>query len=331
MRAGDTVELRTPGEILATLDENGCLDGLPFMPEMLSYFGRRFTVTAQVARACDTVHYSGVRRLRDTVMLDDLRCDGSGHAGCGAQCRFYWKEAWLKPASSTSEAATQPREGTFDELGELVRGHAQVSSAGETPLRFRCQATELLRASEPVGWFSIRSLFHELTGGNVGIVRFVRVMTRLVLEEIARRLKLLTPMPFPKDELGGASTPPPQPMQGLRPGELVQIKPKQEIARTLNTGGRNRGLWFDREMVPYCGQTAKVKARVERFINEGTGELVELASDCYILDGVVCDSARSDGRWFCPRAIYPWWREAWLEPVPAEAGTSAADPESPTS
>ncbi len=157
MRAGDTVELRTPTEILATLDENGCLEGLPFMPEMLSYFGQRFTVTAQVARACDTVHYSGVRRLRDTVLLDDLRCDGSGHAGCGAQCRFYWKEAWLRPAATTSEAPAGEREGAFDALDELVRGHAQVSEAGETPMRFRCQATELLRASEPVGWFSIRS------------------------------------------------------------------------------------------------------------------------------------------------------------------------------
>src|SRR6476469_1938553 len=121
MRAGDTVELRPPGEILATLDENGCLDGLPFMPEMLSYFGQRFTVTAQVARACDTVNYSGVRRLRDTVMLDDLRCDGSGHAGCGAQCRFYWKEAWLQSASSsTGDAITTAGDLAFEDLGRLV-------------------------------------------------------------------------------------------------------------------------------------------------------------------------------------------------------------------
>ena len=44
MRAGDRVELRSPAEILATLDERGCLDGLPFMPEMLGFFGRPFTV-----------------------------------------------------------------------------------------------------------------------------------------------------------------------------------------------------------------------------------------------------------------------------------------------
>src|ERR1044072_7114413 len=97
MRAGDTVELRPPAEILATLDEHGCLEGLPFMPEMLAYFGRPYRVPAQVARACATVHYTGGRRLRETVILEDLRCDGSAHAGCGAQCRLYWKEAWLRP------------------------------------------------------------------------------------------------------------------------------------------------------------------------------------------------------------------------------------------
>ena len=41
VRSGDLVSLRPPEEILATLDEQGCLDGVPFMPEMLRFFGRR--------------------------------------------------------------------------------------------------------------------------------------------------------------------------------------------------------------------------------------------------------------------------------------------------
>ena len=68
-------------------------------------------------------------------------------------------------------------------------------------------------------------------------------------------------------------------------------------------------------MMPYCGHTARVTTKVERFIDEWTGRLVQLASDCYILDEVVCRSYHSEGRWFCPRAIYPWWREAWLDPI----------------
>jgi hypothetical protein len=322
MRAGDVVQLRPPEEILASLDERGCLDGLPFMPEMIGYFGRSYRVTAQVARACDTVHYSGVRRLKDTVILDDLRCDGSGHAGCGAQCRLYWKEAWLRPASTAVDAAPAGGEA-LDALATIARDNARVSAPGEEPQRFRCQATELLRASEAVPWFSARSLVNELTSGNTRPIRFVRVMTRLVVEEILRRAGRLTSLPFPPHQLGRAATGGGGSDREIRPGQLVQIRSKTEIAGTLNAQAKNRGLWFDREMVPYCGQTARVKARVERFIDEGTGELVELKSDCFILDGVVCDSARSDGRWFCPRAIYPWWRVAWLEPVDDSSTTSA--------
>jgi hypothetical protein len=34
LRRGDLVEVNSPAEILATLDERGDLEGLPFMPEM---------------------------------------------------------------------------------------------------------------------------------------------------------------------------------------------------------------------------------------------------------------------------------------------------------
>ena len=62
----------TAGEILATLDETGATAGMPFMPEMLEYYGKAFRVEARAERACDTIKW-GVRRIPDTVMLDDLR------------------------------------------------------------------------------------------------------------------------------------------------------------------------------------------------------------------------------------------------------------------
>ena len=37
LRVGEVVEVRTAEEILATLDEHGALDSLPFMPEMLRF------------------------------------------------------------------------------------------------------------------------------------------------------------------------------------------------------------------------------------------------------------------------------------------------------
>ena len=53
-KAGDIVEVRKPDEILKTLDENGTLEGLPFMTEMLEYLGNSFQVKTRIERTCVT-------------------------------------------------------------------------------------------------------------------------------------------------------------------------------------------------------------------------------------------------------------------------------------
>src|SRR5262245_66634825 len=97
LRRGNFVEVRSAGEILATLDDRGALGAMPFMPEMIPYLGRRFTVSARADKICDTIGSTlRSRQMTDTVLLDDLRCDGSAHGGSQADCRLYWNEAWLK-------------------------------------------------------------------------------------------------------------------------------------------------------------------------------------------------------------------------------------------
>ena len=73
LRRGDLVDVKSPAEILATLDERGELGGLPFMPEMAAYCGRRLTVDRRADKICDTVQFSGSRRLPNSVLLEDLR------------------------------------------------------------------------------------------------------------------------------------------------------------------------------------------------------------------------------------------------------------------
>jgi len=73
----------------------------------------------------------------------------------------------------------------------------------------------------------------------------------------------------------------------VQPGELVHVKSHQEILNTLNEGSQNRGLWWDAEMVPYCGGTYRVLKRVTRIIQENTGRMQELKNPCIILDSVV--------------------------------------------
>lgn len=101
----------------------------------------------------------------------------------------------------------------------------------------------------------------------------------------------------------------------LQPGELVRVKSYQEILATLDQANKNRGLYFDAEMVPFCGGTYRVLKRVNRIVNEKTGKIQEFKNPCIILDGGVCEARYSECRLFCPRAIYAYWREIWLERV----------------
>jgi hypothetical protein len=92
----------------------------------------------------------------------------------------------------------------------------------------------------------------------------------------------------------------------------VRVKRKEEIVKTLDTNNRNRGMMFDSEMLKYCGRQARVLRRVERIIDERTGKMLHLGNPCIILEDVVCTS---DYHRLCPRGIYPYWREIWLERV----------------
>jgi hypothetical protein len=256
-------------------------------------------------------------------MLDDLRCSGRAHGGCQAGCRLYWKEAWLRPASESPVV----RDDAYSELEQLVTQNTETTASTAEEPTFRCQGTDWFDASEPVGWWNVRSFVREWTCGNVSFWRFLRTMTGIVIGETARRLRLVPQdRSMPHDPSG-------EPVEiraarGLEPGSLVEVRAKSEIAPTLDARGMLKGLWFDpNEMTLHCGKTFPVKGRVERFIDEKTGKLIRLKSDCYILDGAVCSGGRSDGKWFCQRAIYSWWREAWLRPNGEKRSTQEEVPE----
>lgn len=312
MRPGDVVEVKSAAEILATLDGDGAVDKMPFMPEMLRHIGRRYTVARRVDKICDTIATTGSRRMHATVYLDGLRCDGSGHDGCQAGCKIYWKEAWLRRVDADAPAADPGSDGMAD-LERLARaGTRPVREAGDEPPEvWRCQATEAFAATEPLKTSNLAQYWRELRNGNFGLLRFMRLAVRAFFMELANRLRLLKPLPL----RGSESESPPAEPQDIRAGDLVQVRSPAEIEATLDERGMNRGLSFDREMLPYCGRTFRVRDRVDRIIEDKTGRMIKIRKDSLILEGVVCSGERSAGCWFCPREIYPFWREAWVRPV----------------
>ena len=50
LRPGDMVRVRTAEEILATLDDEGTVEGIPFMPEMIPNVDRHYRVSKRIEK-----------------------------------------------------------------------------------------------------------------------------------------------------------------------------------------------------------------------------------------------------------------------------------------
>jgi hypothetical protein len=314
LRTGELVEVRSESEILATLDEKGELDALPFMPEMRQFCGRRFKVYRRAVKLCDTIGWTGMYRMENAVHLEGVRCDGQAHGGCQAGCLTYWKEAWLKRVDPDEEepagAPVQSGCCTVEDLEKATRKDAET---------FSCQATELLRAAPTrVPPWDVRQYVLDVRSGNTGVLALIRTVLVGLFNEYQDFSRRFVPRPlrihggkrFPF--LDGTLAKTPLERLDLQPGELVRVKSKAAIVATLDTNNRNRGMTFDAEMLKYCGRQARVLRRVDRIIDEPTGKMMELRNPCIILEDVICTS---DYHRLCPRGIYPYWREIWLERV----------------
>jgi hypothetical protein len=329
LKAGEWVEVRSQGEILATLDQYGRLENLPFMPEMVQYCGQKHRVFKRADKTCDYIQRWSIRRMKDAVHLEGVRCDGAGHDGCQAGCLIFWKEAWLRrggnsdvvPAESLRPAAVSVGGSGLCTIESLLAATHTKNADGETV--YTCQATDVPKFTTYMSFWDPRQYIRDLRSGNLksGLegnsrahraLELILAITRLVhasiigfFNEVQERRRG-SRYPF----IEGTTEKSQVARLDLQPGELVEVCSKEEITATLDKSQRNRGLWFDSEMLPYCGGIYRVLRRVNRIVDEKTGKMVNMKNPCIVLEGVIC---KSDFHRLCPRAIYPYWRENWLK------------------
>jgi len=331
--------VRSKEEILRTLDQNGCLDGMPFMPEMFEFCEKQLRVFKRAHKTCDTINDTGARSVTNAVHLEGARCNGAAHGGCQAECLIFWKEAWLKRTSSARSGdlarslPIHPQEAGIgcSEIDVL----AHVFEGGKTPASepvYSCQATRLFQASRPLSPRDWRQYWEDYASGNFGLKWMLGVIsyagysalishcrpggwTRRVLYWIYNGVRMAgrqTRHPRTKGRIPVGS-PTPAVNLGLQPGEMVRVKSFDAILNTIDEDYKNRGMVWDAEMVPYCGGVFRVRNRIKQIIDEKTGKMLHLKSEPVTLEGAVCKARYSNCRYFCPRSIFPYWREIWLE------------------
>jgi glycosyltransferase involved in cell wall biosynthesis len=334
LKVGEWVEVRTQKEILPTLDERGRLGNLPFMPEMLQYCGKQFRVHRRADKTCDNIETWSIRRMTNAVLLEGVRCDGEGHGGCQASCMIFWKEAWLKratkhlvtPESLRPSGNLPAGESGLCSVASILDSSSRTDSKGET--FYSCQATELLTFTSYMRSWDPRQYIRDLRSGNLasglaadsrshraleavlGILRILRSVTFSLFNTIQEKRRPWPDRPHTYPFLGGSAKKTPIELLNLQPGELVQIRSREEIIATLDKQDRNRGLLFDSGMLTHCGGIYRVLRRVHRIVDEKTGKMMDMKYPCIALEGVTC---LWDYHRLCPRdSCTPYWREGWL-------------------
>jgi hypothetical protein len=292
---GEWAEVRSLAAIQSTLDAEGKFDGLPFMPEMVKYCGRKFRVSHRADRIF-LDHYCYVAKLDGTVFLEGLRCDGQAHDGCQMRCELFWKEAWLKPADSPADDDSVP------DAAENISLHFPTRIED----RFTCQATELVHASSRLPWWDPRQYVREVMLGETTIRE---VFVDLLGRARQKMLRIFSRQKIPTENL--IAQPTPTEKLNLQAGEWVEVKNIEEIRATLDVNGKNRGLGFAPDQASFCGKRLRVAGRVEKLILEWSGELRPIANT------VELEEATCHGRMCrsCPRNCYHLWREIWLRRV----------------
>ncbi len=297
MRRGDLVEVLPYSQIRKTLDEKGQLNNMPFMPEMLKYCGRRFRIHKLVNYVC--VEGKRMSSLTRTFTLDKVYCDGSGHDNCQKSCTIFWKEEWLKPCSDTS--------GKIQVAKAPAKDANPYITFDEKENRYICQSTQLSRAAtEMKGFSKIYHLLKELLTGNRKFGKFLLDFLTYIIPKLFKGSKSQSCKILITDRLKTPSQ-----SLNLQPGDWVEVKSKEEIRKTLDKNGKNRGLAFIPEMYPFCGKKFRVWQRLDFAISEESGHMMRM-KNTVLLEEVKCFGICTFG---CSKNLHHWWREIWLSKV----------------
>ncbi|WP_337866663.1 hypothetical protein [Ignavibacterium sp.] len=300
LKLNDLVKVKSISEIASTLDFSGCLNGLPFMPEMAEYAGKIFRVSLKVEKTCvdNPTMYMAEFKKNDVYFLEDLRCSGKFHDSCQRGCRIFWKESWLEKVND-----------------EIFESHQKTSLSDDINLKLKvkkdeeiyfCQSTELRNATKPLS--AKEKIFKLFKDVKIGTYNFFEALKLLILPLSRKFIKKIKDQ-HPRGEL----TKTPVEVLNLQPGEIVEVRSIEEILQTLDKKGKNKGLSFEPDMKIFCRKQFKVRTRLDQMILERNGKMIEVQNSV-ILEGVTCECFFTFGG--CPRREFQYWREIWLKRVP---------------
>ena len=170
---------------------------------MLRHVGKRFTVSRRVEKICDTIAATGSRRMTDTVYLEDLRCDGSGHDGCQAGLPHLLEGGVAAARRGGSRRRRAPQTGRTGSRRSSssprpARGRNRGARRRDTEV-WRCQATEAFKASTPLKVRDLGQYWREVRSRQLPASPVRAASRPRIRMEVATRTRSCGPVPLTGD------------------------------------------------------------------------------------------------------------------------------------
>lgn len=299
-KSGDLVRVKSAKEILSTLDAKGCLDGLPFMEEMIPFCGNQFKVLYRVEKTCrDTTDSMTVSEFihNNVIYLENVRCSGNNHGGCQRGCMIFWKEDWLELVENSGESIVLDDED-INKLKDRLLTFTDIAI-------YFCQSTALKNSVIDLNKYQrLKKIFVDVKSGTYTFTKAMSLIFVPIFRKIYKKIHDFQPR--------GRLNLTPDEILNLKSGEMVEVKSLKEILKTLDKYGKNKGLEFSPDMKDLCGKRFRVRNRLDKMIIERSGRLREV-KNTVILENVTCNCFYAFGG--CPRKEFQYWREIWLKRV----------------
>ena len=100
----------------------------------------------------------------------------------------------------------------------------------------------------------------------------------------------------------------------FHPGDIVMIRSKEQILRTLDINNKLDGCLFMEEMWQYCDTQQKILKKVNYFYDEANFRMCK-ARNTVLLEGIYCSGKFQRYNTNCDRYCLLFWKEDWLEKI----------------
>ncbi|MBN1348942.1 hypothetical protein JXJ21_05995 [candidate division KSB1 bacterium] len=166
-----------------------------------------------------------------------------------------------------------------------------------------CQIEDIekIRIEEPISLKVAQALFIILL--KLRVPTFVKY-----IRNIRRKMKLRKAKYLIKNDIQQTYK------KNLKPGDIVKVRSKEQIMKTLDKNNKHEGCSFMKEMWQYCGTNQTVLKKVEYFFDEGKNRM-RRTRRIVLLKGLHCSGEWPIFKQKCDRYCLFFWKEAWLEKI----------------